>query len=103
MVDTCEFNAQPYNIAAVNLKYLPNDEGDGTHSGAAVNVGYGSYVVAARQLRTLSDKKDCTWVPPDDYCQGNCYPPSYYQSKLRKPTPCGALSSPAAVSTTLGA
>ena len=48
MVDGCGFEGIPWNIAAVNLKVLPDD----TTKGQAVNGGYGSYVVAERQLRT---------------------------------------------------
>lgn len=94
-VDSCQESGEPYNIAAVNLKTLPDNTPGG--SGAAVNVGYGSYVVANRQLRTLSDEQNCTWIPPDNYCQGDrCYPPSYYQSKYEHPTPCAAVGSAAA-------
>lgn len=94
MVDSCDWSGLPYNVAAVNIKVMP-DDGLGS-SGQAVNVGYGSYIVSARQQRTLSDKKDCIWIPPEDYCHGErCYPASYYQSKFQKPTPCEALSSPA--------
>ena len=96
MVENCEYDGTPFNIAAVNLKTLPDDTAGG--KGAAVNVGYGSYLVAERQLRNLSDAEDCIWIPPDNYCRGSgCYPPSYYVSKYSKPTPCAALGSAAPV------
>lgn len=94
MIESCEYSGVGYNIAAVNLRVLPDNTGGG--SGESVNVGYGSYLVSAVQLRTLSDVKDCQWVPATDYCQGNrCYPATYYQSKYMTSTPCGALGSAA--------
>ncbi len=99
MVDSCQYSEKPWNIAAVNIKVVPTDD-TWAGTGEAVNVGYGSYIVAGRQLRTLSDQKDCTWIPRDDYCKGTaCYPASYYQSKFQHPTLCAALSSPAATFT----
>ena len=48
MVDDCQFDEVPWNIAAVNLVILPN----GNNKGTAKNAGYGSYLVAERQLGT---------------------------------------------------
>ena len=48
MVDDCYYEEIPWNIAAVNLLTLPS----GGNKGTFVNAGYGSYVVAERQLGT---------------------------------------------------
>lgn len=67
MVNECAYSGIPYNIASVNLKELPQNIGQGSNqvigTGAAVNVGYGSYIVADRQLRNLSDASSCDPVP----------------------------------------
>lgn len=67
MVDECAYSGIPYNIAAVNLKKLPQNLGQGSNvvvgTGEAVNVGYGSYLIADRQLRNLSDASNCETVP----------------------------------------
>ena len=56
-----------------------------------------------RQLRLVSDDKDCTYVPRDDYCRGpGCFPPSYYRTRFAKPTPCAILGSLAATFVPLG-
>lgn len=57
MIDSCEYSGYGYNLAAVNLRTLPDNSPQGG-SGAAVNVGYGSYIVAGRQLRLRSDRTD---------------------------------------------
>jgi hypothetical protein len=102
MVDGCQYAGAPWNLAGVNVKVFPSDGPAGT-SGEAVNVGYGSYVVAGRQLRLVSDDKDCTYVPRDDYCRGpGCFPPSYYRTRFAKPTPCAVLGSLAATFVPLG-
>lgn len=75
MVDDCQLAGVPWNLAGVNVKVFPANGYNGG-SGEAVNVGYGSYIVAGRQLRSYSDSQDCTYIPPDDYCRGSrCYPP----------------------------
>ncbi|KAK4692575.1 hypothetical protein P7C71_g4657, partial [Lecanoromycetidae sp. Uapishka_2] len=67
MVNECAYSGIPYNIAAVNLKTLPQNIGQGLNNvvgtGQAVNVGYGSYLIADRQLRNLSDADNCQAVP----------------------------------------
>lgn len=67
MVNECAYSGIPYNIAAVNLKQLPQNIGQGLDqvvgTGQAVNVGYGSFLVADRQLRNLSDADNCDAIP----------------------------------------
>ncbi|MCJ1453688.1 hypothetical protein MMC28_004036 [Mycoblastus sanguinarius] len=53
MINECAYSGVPYNLAAVNLATLPDNTPSG--KGAAVNVGYGSYIVSTFQPRNLSD------------------------------------------------
>ena len=54
MLDACTGSGgNQYNVAAVNLNKLPNNQPGGT--GAAVNVGYPSYLIAAKQPRNIGD------------------------------------------------
>ena len=53
MLSACTGAGSQYNVAAVNLKTLPDNTEKGT--GAAVNVGYPSYLIAEKQPRDLND------------------------------------------------
>ena len=46
MVDECQYGGEGWDVAAVNLRVLPSED----TTGEQVNVGYGSYIVAERQL-----------------------------------------------------
>lgn len=53
MLQNCLLAGISHAVAAVNVRVLPNNKVGG--KGEAVNVGYGSYVIAGEQPRFLSD------------------------------------------------
>ena len=65
MINECDANGVGYNIAAVNLKQLPDNTAGTYGAGKQVNQGYGSYIVSERQLRNLSDAQGCTTYQGD--------------------------------------
>ena len=60
MLNECETIDQLWNVAAVNLKQLPDNTAGTYGAGKQVNIRYGSYIVSERQLRNLSDAQGCT-------------------------------------------
>ena len=100
MVDSCEYSGYPYNIAAVNLRVLPsNAYKNSGGTGVAVNSGYGSYIVAARQQRAYSDLTGCVGIPLSKHCIGDCKPSQYFWDKYGTTAPCDEWQSTAAIFT----